>query len=129
MLRYLANLSVSRRLDVKTCHQKTFIVYPTFVCRLFTGPDRFYRNWYFFFSIVTTAGKFNRNDSFEVFMRFLQMLRQICYSVLLARHFVSFIITGQRNGYDFVCRIRLTSLKHSNSWSTQHFCQEKVSKV
>ena len=50
-------------------------------------------------------------------MRFLQILRQICYSVLLARHCVSFITAGQRNRYDFLCLIRLSSIQtHGPRW-------------
>ena len=63
------------------------------------------------FSLVTTAGKFNRERLFWSLDEFLQILRQICYSVLLARHCVSFITAGQRNRNDFLSLIRLQSIQ------------------
>ena len=74
----------------------------------YSARDQFYRKWYYF---LQRWGSSTGNACFEVFMRFLQMLRQICYSVLLARHCVSFITAGQRNRDDFLCLIRLQSIQ------------------
>ena len=61
------------------------------------------------FSLVTTAGKFNRERRFWSLYEVFQILQQMCYSVLLARHCESFITAGQRNRYDFLCLFRITS--------------------
>ena len=62
-------------------------------------------------------------------MRFLQILRQICYSLLLARHCVSFITAGKRNRYDnFLCLIRLSSIQN-HSPAAHAACQDSVSKM
>ena len=75
------------------------------------GPGPVFTGSGTIFSLVTTAGKFNRERRFGSLFLVFQILRQICYSVLLARRFVSFITAGQRNRYDFLCLIRLSSIQ------------------
>ena len=87
-----------------TCKWKGAVSYDTRPGTGFTGSGTI-------FSLVTTAGKFNRERRFWSLYEVFQILRQICYSVLLARHRASFITAGQRNRYDFLCLIRLSSIQ------------------
>ena len=88
-----------------TCKWKGAVSYDTLPGTGFTGSGTI-------FSLVTTAGKFNRERRFWSHYEVFQILRQICYSVLLARYCVSFITAGQRNRYDFLCLIRLPSIQN-----------------
>ena len=88
-----------------TCKWKGAVSYDTLPGTGFTGSGTI-------FSLVTTAGKFNRERRFWSLYEDFQILRQICYSVLLARHCVRFIAAGQRNRYDFLCLIRLSSIQN-----------------
>ena len=87
-----------------TCKWKGAVSYDTRPGTGFTGSGTI-------FSLVTTAGKFNRERQFWSLCEVFQILRQICYSVLLARLCVSLITAGQRNRYDFLCLIRLSSIQ------------------
>ena len=108
---YVALLYIQLSFSVYlTCKWKGAVSYDTPPGTGFTGSGTI-------FSLVTTAGKFNRELRFGSLYQVFQILWQICYSVLLARHCVSFITAGQRNRNDFLCLIRLSSIQTRGQWS------------
>ena len=77
----------------------------------YSARDRFYRKWYYFLLSYNGREVQQGTTVLKSLWGLFHILRQICYSVLLARQCVSFLTAGQRNRYDFLCLIRLSSIQ------------------
>ena len=103
-----------------TCKWKGAVSYDTLPGTGFTGSGTI-------FSLVTTAGKFNRERLFwslyEVSSNFTADMLFCFVSPSLCKFYNS----GSTKQIWF--SLPDSSLEHSNSWPTQHSCQESVSKM